>query len=465
MWRRVSGIILAGGLLFSGLLDGSACAQAQLLGAKRAILFGGVPSWVSRGDGVPAGLDFNFANGRYWQKGVSGRDPSTLLTTSRASVAYEDDLSGNWAPFPPNTLRVTNKGALIEEGRTNSLANSSLTGAVAGTPGTAPTGWAFSTISGDTKSIALPASLNGFPTINIAHSGTTANGATSLNDAFVASTVIAATPGQVWTGSVFWQATLDDPAFFGVTPPRLTVSFRDAGGLNLTATIVTITNRTTLQRVTATGTAPANTAFVLMMIDSNTIANGVSYNFAYSISQPQLELGAFATSPIPTINAAVTRASDVVTVKTLPVFGSTYTLFASGTPNAPASYASNQGMVGVSDGTGNNRSILFRGSAGGSSSLLVQVGGVSQTSPGGAGTMNTGIFYKFSGSFAVNALADSLNGGAVQTAASNTLPPTITTIGIGQTAVGGAQWNGYIPRVALWPTTRLSNAALQSITK
>ena len=53
-----------------------------------------------------------------------------LTTVSRASAATQVDSSGNWFQFPANTLARTDLGASIWEARTNSIRNSTMTGAV-----------------------------------------------------------------------------------------------------------------------------------------------------------------------------------------------------------------------------------------------------------------------------------------------------------------------------------------------
>lgn len=95
-----------------------------LTGSQYETLLGnGVPSWVLRGT-VPADLDFNFAQGLYYQAGRNGLGPSQLLTTVRASVGYAADASGNWTLFGNNVARITNQGLLVEEAGTNLFLNS-----------------------------------------------------------------------------------------------------------------------------------------------------------------------------------------------------------------------------------------------------------------------------------------------------------------------------------------------------
>src|SRR5690348_248551 len=65
-----------------------------------------------------AKIDINFAAGTSCGQ--------AQLTVSRASVGYIDDLDGTWKSVPADILRRSNKGALIEESRTNSIRNNSM---------------------------------------------------------------------------------------------------------------------------------------------------------------------------------------------------------------------------------------------------------------------------------------------------------------------------------------------------
>jgi hypothetical protein len=72
---------------------------------------------------------------------LTNPDVASLLTTTRASLAWSDDSIGVWRQFANNIPRITDKGLLVEEARTNGIRNNSMQGAVVGTPGTPPTNW------------------------------------------------------------------------------------------------------------------------------------------------------------------------------------------------------------------------------------------------------------------------------------------------------------------------------------
>jgi hypothetical protein len=147
--------------------------------------------WVLPG----ASVDMNFKDRLYYGAAAS------QLTVSRASIAYADDSGGNWYQFASNVARITNKGLLSEESRTNNIRNNSGQGAVVGTPGTSPTNWQVlpQTI---TSSIVGVGSENGIDYVDIRLSGNTAS-IDHINIYFESTGQIAASQGQAWACSAF----------------------------------------------------------------------------------------------------------------------------------------------------------------------------------------------------------------------------------------------------------------------
>jgi hypothetical protein len=180
-----------------------------------------------------------------------------------------------------------------------------------------------------------------------------------------------------------------------------------------------------------------------------------------SFQNAQVELGAFATSPIVTAGAAGTRAGDVIVLTSPPAFGSAYTVFGSGTPKAPNAASANQFLLCVDDGTGNNRVNVNRNSTG-LNAPSTQSGGV-LTSIGLGTAWAQNMLGKNAISVASGAQASSFNGGAVDTAA-GALPVGVANTRIGTNQASVAFWDGTISRVALWATSALTGAQLQQIT-
>lgn len=84
--------------------------------------------------GVTAPIYFNLAKGGYpisnGTCATYGHFVPCAFNVSRASSGYVNTSDGNWWSVPSGALRATNSGALIEEGRTNSVRNNTMVGAV-----------------------------------------------------------------------------------------------------------------------------------------------------------------------------------------------------------------------------------------------------------------------------------------------------------------------------------------------
>jgi hypothetical protein len=168
----------------------------------------------------------------------------------------------------------------------------------------------------------------------------------------------------------------------------------------------------------------------------------------------QIETGSFATSYIPTISAAVTRAQDLNTMSTSPWM----------TANL-GSWFADFTLFGVSPGT-----CVISANVGGTSSPLIVLsasnllaswdgGAVLQTANAATpGAVNKGV-----SAFASPTGKICLNGGAVASGAQTGI--TLPIIGFISAIPGPAANNGsgYIRRVQYWPRA-LSNAEMQQVT-
>jgi hypothetical protein len=93
-----------------------------------------------------AGLDLNFAGGVFSLNNTRTSNPANIpgwsfSRTDTDGTATALDLAGNVIQFATGVPRITNRGILVEEARTNVQLRSNPLAAVAGSPGTAPTGW------------------------------------------------------------------------------------------------------------------------------------------------------------------------------------------------------------------------------------------------------------------------------------------------------------------------------------
>lgn len=512
-----------------------------------------IPAWVLSGNGVVASLDYDFQNSLYYQVGAQPSDgPTNFVTTSRASTKNCDNTNGTYGSVATNTLCVTNKGALIEEARTNSIRNNSFQGAVPGVigaGGSLGTNLVLNSATGLTVTVLGTGVQNGLDYIDIRWQGTT--GSTFMVMSFESVSQVATTYGTTWTESFFVAlvggsltnitntkvdirptgggAVIDTtfvptatltrvsgngtPTNSGVTAFQPAVVFNYSSGVAIDLTLRigwpqaenNSINSTVASATVAAGgaggvdgaavyqvgggTGTAATLNVTVSGGAITAINSVAGAGSYTVFPPSPAalsyvsgvgsgvVGAtvnlvptdnaakgFATSPIRTTAAAATRAADVVTATTSPTFGSAYTFLPKGTPNAPTGYTTAQVILDVDDGTGNNRVHLSRAASTGAFSNILVVGGVQQTAPSGGGTWSQSASAKFALAMAPADQAQSFNGGAVTTSATTPIfTPSVITIGARQG--GSQQWNGYVERIALWPTTRLPNASLQSLTQ
>lgn len=554
------------------------------------ILLDSSPSWVLPG----VSLDYDFSHARYFQQGASN-SISDLVTCTRASVGYIDYLDGTWGAVAANLPRISDKGLLVEESRTNSIRNNSMQGASAGNStelitngtftGTSGTGWTVvlnagtgnvdfsvtgqATVTGDgthqtnltqsittvigrtyaitfsvasaavfvqvgnsqgnsglagvtalvganqvvtftatatttfigfavtnavspvisnvsTKlagvlptnwvapsqagigitSIVAVGTQNGVDYVDITVSGTSSAGGT-FGIQMEAGSTIAALQNQVWIISAFLSVAAG--ATTGLTGLYLDINEQSAGGsfLNghINPTVLSSIN-SILTRYPSTGVTLTNasTAFIYPTLNFQFNSAAV-ISITLRIGWPQLELGAFATSPIRTTSAAVTRATDVITAVNTPTFGGSYTFFAQATPFGTNSV---NPLVNVTDGTSNNYLDIYWNGASGQMRFggRTRSGNTDQVNQSFSGTNTWLVNTMQKGILAATAgdQAGVMTGQALSTATAASMPVGVNSIGIGTLLGAGTVSNGYINRIAIWPTTRLPNATLVALT-
>ena len=180
-----------------------------------------------------------------------------------------------------------------------------------------------------------------------------------------------------------------------------------------------------------------------------------------SVTNAQLEAGAFATSYIPTVAATVTRAADVASI-TGTNFSSWYrqdegTIFVEGATSASTASPI---LFQADDGTANERIQVRRNGTTNASSLLVTDGGTTQANFSVTG-YNANTIGKTCAMYSLNDFQLSFNGTLGTADTSGTLP-TVDRAFIGS-ASSPVYANGPIKRLTYWPT-RL-NEVLQRITQ
>jgi hypothetical protein len=310
-----------------------------------------------------AGLDLNFAGGVFSLNNTRTDSPANIpgwsfSRTDTNGTATALDLAGNVIQFATGVPRITNRGILVEEARTNLLLNSA-----------------------------------------------------TLSTQTVTTTAVAHTLSFYGTGTV------------------------------------TLTGASTAGPLVGTG---ANNRVALTFTP---IVGPLLLTVTGSVTLAQVEVGAFATSPIITTGAAGTRGAEVPFLALSD--SAAYTIVAEGfgSPGTTAAI-----LTSRDDTTSNNRVQI--GNAGQVITYGAAAGGVSEFF---VTTAITSIpSFKAAVRVAVNNAAVAINGAIVQTDTVFAVPAT-TRLAVGIDRFNNTPLNSYIQRIRILPTA-ITDAQLQSLT-
>ncbi len=387
---------------------------------------------------------------------------ATTATFFNSSGVLSTAASGE-ARFDYNPTTLAAQGLLIEEQRTNSIRNNTGQGAVAGTPGTLPTNWIGAAATDLTREIVGTGTENGITYIDLKYSGTVSASRTQFIF-FEPSNGISASNGQSWAGSAWVKLVAG--SLNNITSVAFQIDTRDSSLVYVsTPFVAAFTPTSTFTRYSGSGTATGATiAWIQPFVRFITASSG-AIDITLRIGLPQLELGAFATSVIPTTTTALTRNADAASM-TGTNFSSWYnasegTLYAEGfVYTAPANTVI-PCLFSIDDNTSSNRIQLYRANNNGSPNAglaVVNGGSIQALITAGNTQFQNG---KIAGAYKVNNFAASLNGAAAVTDTTGTIP-TVTQMQIG-TGPALANVNGTIRRIAYYPV-RLANTTLQALT-
>lgn len=410
------------------------------------------------GGGLPAGfadasLYHNYALQQYL------RAPAPSIT--RASTKTVLSSAGLLSTVASGALALSDRGLSIEESRQNVIRNNTMQGAVAGSPGALPTNWSTSLI-GLTQTVVGVGTQNGIDYIDLRFSGTSSG--TTVEIRFEGLGTVAASNGQTWSQSVF--AGIVAGSLTNITVVRNALNQFDGSNVflsQLNAAIVLDGSFREFSNPLTTNNA--STAFVRPMVTLITSGVGVAIDVTIRIGWPQLELGAFATSYIPTTSAAVTRAADVITIPS----PTSYVSLAQG--GAFVEWTEELGPVGTTrilwamrvDGSnymraevlGTDNRVYFR----------LVTAGVQEGLVGSTSAVVAGQTYKMAIRWAANDIAAAMSPSllpVVGTDTSAAMPTGSPVLGVGQNAASGGFLNSPLRRLALWQTGP-SNAELQAL--
>jgi hypothetical protein len=394
------------------------------------------------------------------------------ITFTRASSATFFDSAGvlqtaasDAARFTYDPATLQPQGLLIEEQRTNSIRNNTMVGAVAGTPGTAPTNWNAATGgSGITRELVGTGTENGITYIDFRFSGTGASTAFQVINTDT-TTGIAAATGQAWSGSFYLKLVAGSTTGTDIKMQLLEIASGSGVVQNLSAALSPTSQNLATQRVIYSATLSGGATITNLQQGLRLVfTNGVAVDITLRIGLPQLEQGAFATSVIPTTTTALTRNADVASM-TGTNFSSWYSA-SEGTfvANFLCGNLSADGVVlEAGDGGLNNRMNIEaqpttslrawpRMAASGSLQIDIPINNVLSLT---TATRAALAYAANNTNFAAN--------GTVGTTDTSCFVPTVDRMGIGRVNTSGAFLNGTIRRIAYYPV-RLSNQQLQALT-
>jgi hypothetical protein len=276
--------------------------------------------------GVSPTLDYRFAREKREIETVSLTDKLTYTGgngTFVGSDGFIQPATTNVPRFDHDPLSRRSLGLLSEVERTNGIRNSTGVGAVAGTPGTVPTNWGIVGLpSGVTSQIVGVVVIGGVTCVRIRLSGTPAATLSGRID-FEGLTTVAAANGQTWTFSSWLRLHAGSQSNLGI---NVRVLGRDASftGYNLVSTAVTFGVALSRSFVTSIF---SNAAIIYATADLQlSFVSGQAVDCTFDVGFPQLELGATASTPIPTSTTAVTRTADSAVIDGTGVLTGTYTL-------------------------------------------------------------------------------------------------------------------------------------------
>lgn len=382
-----------------------------------------------------------------------------LLTVTRASEGLAETSSGQWVSFPANTLRRTDKGVLVEEARTNSIRNNTMQGAAVGVPGAGgfwPTNWT-AVLAGLTAEVKGTGTQNGVEYVDVRFFGQPSSAALTLS--FDSLNSIAAASGQTWALSAFLAVvggSLDN-----ITSVAFSQSERDAGGVqqNVGESSPHAVSGALKRYEQVRAIVAATTAFVQPRLLLRFPVD-VPIDVTLRIGLPQLELGAFTTSPIRTTGAAAVRAADNVTTPVGAWYNPSAGTLVTYVNEGHDASTSTRIPVALNDGTSDNRIEIWRTSAASLGYRIYRAAVVeySQSTP------VTGIARrKLAMTFTANDAIASTDG-AIHSQDTAVVLPTVTRLVVG---AGGAapsfHFCGYVERIAYIPS-RVPNATLQTLT-
>ena len=406
-----------------------------------------------------ASFVLDFANNYYRGSGAQGSSPSALpgYNFTRALAAYAEDTAGNLIQFASGAPRITNKGVLIEESRTNLLLQSQTFDNASWAKGS-------STISADVIAApdgTLTADKLQEDSVNTSHQimQTVSKSASAIAYTYC---VYAKASERSWVQLALYDGvSLGTRVWFNISSGTVgSTQNIGAGFTSVSTSISAYVNGWYKVCVTATSSAATNiNPYIYVATGDAVLSYAGTTGYGVYIWGAQLEAGSFPTSYIPTTSASVTRPADVFYYSGLSALSA---LTVAAQVSANHTPVGNEFPVSLDDGTGNNRLQWFHGAASPNSMLpRVVTGGVAGNPDNIAnGVLNLGSSAQAVAVASGRSMA-AANGVLSASGGSPSGVPPCTYLRVGANE-GGAAWNNYIQRLAIYPFAA-SDAQLQSI--
>jgi len=395
-----------------------------------------------------AGLDLNFAGGVFSLNNTRTSNPANIpgwsfSRTDTNGTATALDLAGNVIQFATGVPRITNRGILVEEARTNVVPTS-----------------AFQTLSGTA------------PTQFPSGTGWSNFFATGGTRSFVPSTVVAGGQAASFAG-VSAARNVIGFSFSPAASTTYTVSFFVEAASGVTGTVAYASGSLGVGGTTGLVSAPSATGRYSYTFTTGTGPGVVDLRFgigasadqsgSLTISNVQLEAGAFATSPIITTGAAGTRGADVALVGSLTSFAYPLTMVGEWSREGGTDAATFYRVAALEPNLDDRSDIFQR--------HTTNDVRASQRSSGGVlladitlGTGSIGSGQKAAVRFATDNVGGSLNGAAVVADTSVAMSASPIRLCVGSSANGASNYlTGYIRRIQVLPFAA-TNAQLQALT-
>jgi hypothetical protein len=346
--------------------------------------------------------------------------------------------------------RITNRGILVEEARTNLLPRSTEFDNAS---------WAKSnTVVTANTSVAPDGTTTG-DTVAVVSNG---NSRSILQYVSVAA--------SVYTQSFYIKAGTVTSADFGLYQGAAflagtAVILSGPGTVTVTTNVGRLTGLSTTQwtRVAFTLSAPASAGTVDAYY---AYPRGTSSQIAgdsVELWGAQLELGAFATSPIITTGAAGTRGADVALVGSLTSFAYPLSMAGEWSREGGTDAATFYSVAALEPNADDRSNIFQRHTTNEVRAAQRSLGGVLQADiTMGTGTIGNG--QKAAVRFATDNVAGSFNGAAVVTDTSATMSASPIRLCVGSAVNGASSYlSGYVRRVRVLPYAA-TDAQLQALT-